>query len=67
MDKQPRGTMSPEDRKRVTSLGGRAVSQDRSYMAKIGRKGGLAVSKDRAHMAAIGAKGRAGKGKRKTT
>lgn len=30
-----------ETRRRVTSLGGKAVSKNRAHMSKIGRKGGI--------------------------
>lgn len=61
-----RGTaaMSPENRKKVASAGGKAVSADKAHMAEIGRKGGAVVAKNKAHMAEIGRKGGlAGKGK----
>lgn len=40
--KQRRGfaTMSPEMVKRISRMGGEAVSRDREHMARIGSKGG---------------------------
>ena len=56
--------MTPEERSRIASLGGRAArdlgvahrftSQEAS---EAGAKGGLAVSQDREHMAKIGRRG----------
>lgn len=49
--------MSPEDRRRVATLGGRKISANREHMAEIGRRGGVSVSADREHMSELGRKG----------
>lgn len=33
-------SLSPEDRKRIASMGGKKLSENRLHMAEIGRKGG---------------------------
>lgn len=57
--KKPRGlaAMSPEKRREICSMGGKAVSKNRDFMREIGSKGGKSVSKDKSHMAKIGAMG----------
>jgi uncharacterized protein len=49
--------MDPEKRRKIASLGGKAVSGDREHMATIGSKGGTEISKDKEHMAQIGRRG----------
>jgi uncharacterized protein len=46
--------LDPEERRRIASLGGKAVSSDRKHMATIGAKGGTELSKDKEYMAEIG-------------
>lgn len=55
--------MDPEKQRRIASLGGKAISNDRKHMATIGSKGGTEISKDKDHMAEIGRMG----GKRSRT
>lgn len=65
-------SMSPEQRARIASLGGRAAHASgnaHEYTSEeareAGRKGGVAVSQDRSYMAEIGARGgRNGKGRK---
>jgi len=45
---------SEETRKLVASMGGKAVSQDREHMSRIGKKGGLSVSQNKEHMSKLG-------------
>ena len=56
--------MTPEQRKAISSLGGKAAHKKGSahvfssdQARDAGRKGGLTVSKDREHMVAIGREG----------
>lgn len=56
--------MSPEDRSRIASLGGKSAHAkgtahqwDSSEAAAAGRKGGTTIGKNSAHMAEIGRKG----------
>lgn len=58
---KPRGTaaMNEETRTRVASLGGLAVSQDKTHMGAIGSKGGKTVSQNRAYMSELGRRGAA--------
>lgn len=39
------GSMNPEKQKAIARKGGLAVSQNREFMAEIGRKGGMSSSK----------------------
>lgn len=48
---------SPEERKRIARMGGKAVSQDRAHMSEIGKRGGVSVSENRAWMSEIGRRG----------
>jgi len=59
-------TLTPEQLRERASLGGQAVSQDRSHMAEIGRKGGLKTASNKAHMSEIGRKGGKNRHKSKT-
>lgn len=45
--KQRRGfaVMTPEQRKRIATLGGRSVSMNRKHMSRIGTLGGKAIHK----------------------
>lgn len=40
-------SMSPKKQKKIAQKGGKVISQDRKYMATIGRKGGLASARVR--------------------
>lgn len=40
-------SMDPSKQKRIAKKGGKTISADKEYMAKIGRKGGLASGKVR--------------------
>lgn len=41
--RKPQGfaTMSAEQRREISKLGGKKISQNREHMAEIGRKGGM--------------------------
>jgi general stress protein YciG len=63
--------MSPEKRKEIAALGGKAAHRmGRAHeftpeeARHAGRKGGQSISQDRAHMAEIGRKGGMARGKR---
>ena len=49
MDKSKRGfaSLDPEKQKEIARKGGLAVSQNREYMAEIGRKGGTISGRKR--------------------
>lgn len=46
--------MTPEERKRISSMGGKAVSKNTNHMQKIGRRGGRKTSSDAEFMSRIG-------------